>query len=138
MSARPYIGRAYLDELQERLSKRDWAVIDSLARVRCLSGDQLEWLHFTNLSERTRGHRRRTVLARLTRWRVVATLDRRIGGVQGGSAGLIFILDVAGQRLVEQRPTNSGGRVIRAGRSRGKLLSRTQWRPPSSPSYSVL
>lgn len=114
MSARPndveprYISAAYLDQLRERLSERDQAVIESLARVRCLSGAQLERLHFAALSERTRARTRRAVLARLARWRVVATLERRIGGVRGGSAGLVFTLDTAGQRLLDQRRAEVG------------------------------
>lgn len=107
-----YIGAAYLDELRERLSARDWAIMESLARVRCLSGGQLERLHFATLSERTQGPRRRTVLARLTRWRVVATLERRIGGVRGGSSGLIFTLDTAGQRLLDHRLANDTGQAM--------------------------
>lgn len=104
-----YIGAAYVDQLRERLSERDWAVTQSLARVRCLSGAQLERLHFATLSERTRPRTRRAVLARLASWRVVAALERRIGGVRGGSAGLVFTLDTAGQRLLDQRRAEVGG-----------------------------
>jgi hypothetical protein len=108
-TSRRYIGAAYVEELRSRLSERDWAIIESLARVRCLTGGHLERLHFAGLSARTRARTRRTVLARLARLRVVATLERRIGGVRGGSTGLIFVLDVAGQRLLDQRRAHAAG-----------------------------
>jgi hypothetical protein len=36
------------------------------------------------------------VLARLVAWRVLTTLERRIGGVRAGSSGLVYALDSAG------------------------------------------
>jgi hypothetical protein len=46
------------------------------------------------------------VLKRLTELRVLARLDRRVGGFGGGSADYIYTLDVAGQKLAEmtERP----------------------------------
>jgi hypothetical protein len=40
------------------------------------------------------------VLNRLIAWRVVTTLARPVGGVRAGSAGLIYSLDTAGQRVL--------------------------------------
>ena len=42
----------------------------------------------------------RRTLARLTEQRVLARLDRRIGGVRRGSAGYVYYLGPVGQRLV--------------------------------------
>ena len=42
---------------------------------------------------------RRRVLARLVANQLLTPLDRRIGGVRAGSAGLVFALGPAGQRL---------------------------------------
>ncbi len=41
------------------------------------------------------------MLSRLVRDRLVATLERRIGGIRAGSTGLIYTLDVAGQRVLQ-------------------------------------
>lgn len=111
-----HIHAAYVAELIERLSARDWAIIHSLARTRVLSGSDLERLHFYELSEQTRARTRRTVLARLREWRVITPLERRIGGVHGGSSGLVFALDVAGQRLLDQQATVRTGHIQRVRR----------------------
>ena len=41
-------------------------------------------------------------------WRVLARLDRRIGGARAGSAGFVYALDVAGQHLAQRH--QAGGR----------------------------
>ena len=61
---------------------------------------------------------RRRVLGRLVRWRVLATLERRIGGERAGSAGLVYALDTAGKRLLARddrarRPSMAGMRFVR-------------------------
>lgn len=100
---RRYIGSGYIDELLDRLSERDWRIVADVWRCRVLSGDHITRLHFSTISELTRQRTRRLVLAQLVEWGVLAPFDRRIGGVRGGSAGSVFALDVAGQRLVQAR-----------------------------------
>lgn len=100
---RRYVGGAYVADLASRLSDRDWRIIADVWRCRVLSGDQISRLHFMNISNLTRQRTRRVVLSRLTAWGVLTPLERRIGGVRGGSAGAVFSLDVAGQRLVTAR-----------------------------------
>lgn len=90
----------YVADLAPRLSVRDQAILRALARVRVLSGEQIERLHFHDLASRNRDRARRRVLNRLIAWQAVTTLSRRIGGVRAGSAGLIYTLDVAGQRVL--------------------------------------
>jgi len=86
-------------ELAGQLGERDEKILRDLARVRLLSGHQLDRLHFAAL---TPPHRARSrVLKRLVAWRAVTTLSRRVGGVRAGSAGLIYTLDVAGQRALQ-------------------------------------
>jgi len=104
MSA-PYLTRSRIERLGRHLSDRDWAVIQTLARVRVATAGQLERLHFTDVGRR----QTRSVLASLVDRRLLARLPRRVGGVRGGSAGFILVLDVAGQRLTR----SSGGRVQR-------------------------
>lgn len=100
---RRYVSSAYIDSLLDRLSDRDWRIITDVWRCRVLSGDQITRLHFIDISQLTRERTRRVVLARLVEWGVLSPFSRRIGGVRGGSAGSVFALDVAGQRLVQAR-----------------------------------
>jgi len=100
---RRYVSSAYIDNLLDRLSDRDWQIIADVRRCRVLSGDQITRLHLSNISELTRERTRRVVVARLVEWGVLSPFARRIGGVRGGSAGSVLALDVAGQRLVQAR-----------------------------------
>ena len=77
----------HVERLRESLSERDWAVMRDVARLRLVTGEQLERLHFAELTEPSRPVVRRRVLGRLVQARVLATLERRIGGVRAGSAG---------------------------------------------------
>jgi Replication-relaxation len=105
-----YVGAARLAWLRERLSERDWVVTRDVARLRLVTGAQLERLHFTELSAASGPVVRRRVLGRLVRWGVLATLARRIGGERAGSVGLVYTLEIAGKRLVagDMRATRPG------------------------------
>jgi hypothetical protein len=94
------VTSAFVSQLAEQLSQRDLVILGDLARVRCLTGNQLERLHLSDLAAPNRSRARRRVLGRLIRSQAVTTLARRIGGVRAGSAGLVYALDVAGQRVV--------------------------------------
>jgi hypothetical protein len=104
MSA-PYLTASRVQRLSRHLSDRDWAVLHTLNRIRVATSTQLERLHFVGVSRR----QARSSLASLVDRRLVARLPRLIGGVRAGSAGSVFVLDVAGLRLL--RPT--GGRAHR-------------------------
>jgi len=90
---------AAVEHIAERLSNRDFAILDDVARVRVLTGTQLQRLHFAHLHGKHRDRTRREVLARLTSMSLLTTLERRVGGARAGSAGLVFALDAGGQRL---------------------------------------
>lgn len=94
------VRAGYVERLRQALSGRDWSVMEDVARLRLVTGTQLERLHFGNLGAVSRPVVRRRVLGRLVQARVLATLERRIGGVRAGSEGLIYYLDSAGQRLL--------------------------------------
>jgi hypothetical protein len=85
------------------LSERDLAVVRDVARLRLVTGKQLERLHFMDLDQPSRSVVRRRVLGRLVRLGLLGTLTRRIGGVRAGSDGLVFAIDTKGQRLLGQR-----------------------------------
>lgn len=93
-----------LAELAEGLSPVDWALLHTLARVRLATADQLGRLHFHERPSANRQVRRQ--LDKLAGDRFVCRLPRRVGGIKAGSAGQVYALDVAGQRLV-QPPTGS-------------------------------
>ena len=118
---RRYVSGAYLDRLLGQLSDRDWQDrCGCVGRCRVLSGDQITRLHFFNISDLTRQRTRRVVLARLTDWGVLSPFARRIGGVRGGSAGSVYALDVAGQRLIAARWPDAVG---------GEQRARRPWTP---------
>lgn len=86
-----------LAALAASLTPTDYAIVDSLARVRVATGQQLVRLHFAERPSAERQARR--VLGRLVEHRVLCRLTRRIGGLRAGSSGYVYALDIAGQRL---------------------------------------
>jgi hypothetical protein len=101
--------------IARELSERDKAILDDVARVRVLTGRQVERLHFAELAGRHRDRTRRRVLERLVSLELLTPLERRIGGVRAGSAGLVFALGPAGQRLLAVQDHGTGARVRRPG-----------------------
>jgi hypothetical protein len=93
------VRQRHVEWVADRLGERDRTILDTVNRLRLVTGRQIERLHFADVSLSVRARVRRRVLARLVVWRVLLTLERRIGGVRAGSSGLVFALDSAGQRL---------------------------------------
>lgn len=96
-------GHAHGAWLAERLSERDWQIIEAVNRVRMMSGNQLERLCFAALSGHVRAVVRGRVLRRLVTWRILMVLPRRIGGALHGSSGSVYALDTVGARLYAER-----------------------------------
>ncbi|WP_173155635.1 replication-relaxation family protein [Phytohabitans suffuscus] len=102
--------------MHDRLTGRDWQIIEALARLRVASGEHLERLFFSSLSSpRSRVASRSRALRRLTAWRVLVPLERRVGGAGRGSSGSAFALDSVGQKvlLARQLADGTAGRVRR-------------------------
>jgi hypothetical protein len=97
--SRRYLTSALLRDIESRLSERDKAVIKRVFDLRFVSGSQLSRLHFAEANARAA----RRALLRLTRLDVLARLPRQVGGVRSGSAGFIYHLGIAGQRLAVER-----------------------------------
>lgn len=98
------IGRRTLQHIADNLSARDWAILRFLSTQKFASTTHLCRRHFT--AHATSGAATRAclrVLDRLLERRLVSRLDRRIGGIRHGSAGFIWHLDVAGERLTRPR-----------------------------------
>lgn len=93
-----YVTAGRLDDLGGLLSERDLAIITTVDTVRVVTGQQLQRLHFDPGPSGARHCRR--VLAALVERRLLARLERRIGGVRTGSSGYVYALDIAGQALV--------------------------------------
>lgn len=98
LTARPAAGR--IGRLRARLGSRDLAVLRSLARLRLLTGEQVQRLHVGDGSPATRARRARAFLQRLSDLRLVVRLGRRIGGVRAGSSGYIYGLSGHGQAVL--------------------------------------
>jgi hypothetical protein len=102
------VGPGYLAWVSERLSERDWQIIETVNRLHLASGWQLDRLHFSSLLlTRSRAVTRSRTLARLVSWRVLARLPRRIGGAKRGSSVAVYALDTAGQRLLAERASGA-------------------------------
>ncbi len=98
---KPRISSHQLARLAAEMTDRDREIVAVLARVKLASGDQLRRALWPESSPADRRAARRT-LERLTRWRVLARLERRVGGLGRGSSSWTYALDVAGQRLGDQ------------------------------------
>jgi Replication-relaxation len=81
--------------LARHLSDREWHVLSTLRTVRVATAAQLEAISFADVSRR----QARKTLASMTDRRLIARLPRVVGGVRAGSAGFVYVLDVAGLRL---------------------------------------
>ena len=128
MSGRTRVTEVGVERAAERLGERDRQIVQELARLRVATGGQLERLAFSNLDGQHRDRTRRRVLARLVDMGVLTTLERRVGGVRAGSAGLIFVLDVLGQRLahlLDREALDAGSRPRRPGTPTDRFLSHT-------------
>ncbi len=79
------------------------AIIAQVAELRLMSGRQIQAIHFPGSehdNEQAAIRARQRVLERLCRERLLIHLERRIGGVRAGSAGLVLALGPVGQRVL--------------------------------------
>jgi hypothetical protein len=116
------VRQAHVEWVRDRLSDRDWEIIRTVDQLRLVTSAHLERLHFLDLSPSVRGRVRRRVLNRLVGWRVLLTLDRRIGGVRAGSSGLVLALDSAGQQLGRELAATNGSTAVRRPREPSVVL----------------
>jgi len=95
-----YVTAAVARDLTARLTDDDLALLRRVYELRFVSGDQLTRMHFADSPDAAVNARaaRRTLL-RLTRLDVLERLPRVVGGVRSGSAGFVYRLGLAGQRV---------------------------------------
>lgn len=108
-------------ELLARLSDRDQQVVGSVEQYRLLTSRQLQRLHFDDVHSTGAAAARacNRTLAKLRDLDVLRALDRRIGGVRAGSAGFVWYLGPAGERIID---------VVAHG---GSVRGRRNYREPS-------
>lgn len=108
-----YVTEQQVASLAAALTPREQAIIETLDRVRVASTSQIKRLHFTESSPAGNARNVRRTLAKLTTKRVLAQLERRVGGQAGGSTEAVFALDAAGQRLASVCGPAGGTRIRR-------------------------
>lgn len=86
--------------LIRQLSERDREVLLALARLRLLTGVQVQRLCVADGSPVTRARRARALLQRLADLKLVVRLGRSVGGVRAGSSGYVYGLSGNGQALL--------------------------------------
>lgn len=103
MSAR-YLTAVVMRELHGQLTERDYAVLKRVSDLRFVSGSQLLRMHFADSSDTAANARAaRRALLRLVRLDCLRRLPRVVGGARSGSAGFIYHLGRAGQRVAIER-----------------------------------
>ncbi len=102
-SHRRYLGPETIERLRAALSGRDLAIIGQVADLRLMTARQIGAIHFPltdHLGELAAARAGQRVLARLIREGLLVRLERRIGGVRAGSAGYVYGLGQAGQKVL--------------------------------------
>lgn len=95
------IGTVQRARLRADLMERDTQVLASLVRHRFLTSHQVQALHFRDhASPDSAGRATRRVLRRLERSGLIRAIDRRRGGIQGGSVISTWYLTDAGYKVL--------------------------------------
>lgn len=94
-----YVTAKRLARIETALSARDLAVLGSLDQFRVATTNQLRQLHFADLTTASAARQAPRTLRRLEGLKLVACLERQLGGVRAGSVAAVWSLDTAGQRL---------------------------------------
>lgn len=109
---RPYFTAKRIAHLEQGLAPRERAIIDTLDRLRVATTDQLKRIDCADLTPRSAARRAPALLAGLAERRIVAKLERQVGGIRAGSRSAVWSLDLAGQRLASVCGP-AGGRSLR-------------------------
>ncbi|HET7052972.1 MAG TPA: replication-relaxation family protein [Solirubrobacterales bacterium] len=98
------VTAAVIGRLHRQLTEHDQAVLMSVSELRFVTGSQLARMHFAgSLDAATSARAARRALLRLTRLDCLERLPRQVGGARAGSAGFVYRLGLAGQRLAIER-----------------------------------
>jgi protein involved in plasmid replication-relaxation len=94
---RSYVTRSRVEAIRSHLSDKQRHVIADVDKLGIVSGKQLQLLHYGPSA--AGGRLARMHLGQLVRWQVLTRMGRTIGGERAGSAGYVYSLGPAGQRL---------------------------------------
>ena len=95
------ISQRRIEELERIISDRDKAILLSLQDCRYLTTGQIKRLHFADKPTHLSGLRATNRgLVKLKGYGLITHLNRRIGGVRGGSGSLVSVLTKAGVSLL--------------------------------------
>ena len=97
------VGSLGVIRLRESLSDRDLLILERVGSLRLLCAHQIQALLFADDRHATPATAARTcrrTLERLTRYRLLVRLDRRVGGARSGSASFVYALTTLGQRVI--------------------------------------
>ncbi len=99
---RPYrVSARQLEDVAGSLTDLDREVLQLVARLRIVSGDQLRRALWWQGPKANAERRSRRALRRLATWRVVERVPgRTVGGVRAGSAGFLYRVGSVGGRLL--------------------------------------
>lgn len=122
--SRPRIGHKQLAQLRTDLSDRDIEILTSLAENRFLTSNQVRRLHFADRpTEQAAMRSTNRALAKLDKFDLVDSMERRIGGSCAGSGASVWSLAPAGGRLLM---------------AEGLLQERAKWLRERDPSRNLL
>ena len=95
------LSRIQLTEIEERLTARDHAVLQTIRKYRFLTSAQVGNLFFADCTTKTsRSRNQNLLLRRLGDYGLIRPLERRMGGYGGGSTLQVWHITEAGQRLL--------------------------------------
>ena len=94
---RSYVTHSRVEAIRSQLSDKQRLVIVDVDKLGIVSGKQLQLLHYGPSA--AGGRLTRKHLGQLIRWQVLIRMGRTIGGERAGSAGYVYSLGPAGQRL---------------------------------------
>lgn len=110
-----YLTAAAMKDLRGQLTEQDYALLKRVSDLRFVTGSQLTRAHFADSTDAVANARAaRRALLRLTRLGCFQRLPRVVGGARAGSAGFVYRLAPAGQRLAIERGWQPEGRRRRS------------------------
>lgn len=108
------LTRQRVSQLNQALTSRERSIVESVALLGLMTGEQLRQLYFTDLGSLKSSKRSsQQSLRSLTQRELLARLERRVGGVRSGSSGYVYALGRAGQQIVRRRRSETTRRSRR-------------------------
>lgn len=112
------IGKCELEQILERSSERDKAILQALNDYKYLLTGQVQRLYFRQAISKLAALRAANRnLLKLEAWELITTLKRRIGGIRAGSGSYVWTLSPVGYRLLallnKSHEGSTGGTTVR-------------------------